>query len=83
MLNVSLRVLQIEDREQDGALMTRHLTQAGFDITTRRVETAESLKAALGSQEWDVALFDYSMPQLKRARRTANSAGVGSERSLL
>ena len=42
--------------------MTRHLTQAGYDITTRRVETAESLKAALGSQEWDVALCDYSMP---------------------
>jgi two-component system, cell cycle sensor histidine kinase and response regulator CckA len=64
MSKASLRVLQIEDREQDVALMARHLTQAGFDITTRRVETKESLKAALGSQEWDVALCDYSMPQL-------------------
>jgi two-component system cell cycle sensor histidine kinase/response regulator CckA len=64
MSKVSLRVLQIEDREQDVALMTRHLTQSGYDITTRRVETAESLKAALGSHEWDVALCDYSMPQL-------------------
>lgn len=44
--------------------MTRHLTEAGFDITTRQVATSESLKAALGSQEWDVVLCDYSMPHL-------------------
>ncbi len=62
MSNLSLRVLQIEDRAQDVALMTRHLTQAGYDLTTRQVESAESMKAALGSQEWDVALCDYSMP---------------------
>ncbi|MCM3871113.1 MAG: PAS domain S-box protein [Pyrinomonadaceae bacterium] len=64
MSNLSLRVLQIEDREQDVALMTRHLTQAGYDVSTLRVETAESLKAALGSQEWDIALCDFSMPHL-------------------
>jgi FixJ family two-component response regulator len=44
--------------------MTRHLTQAGYDVSTLRVETAESLKAALGSQEWDIALCDFSMPHL-------------------
>jgi CheY-like chemotaxis protein len=64
MSKVNLRVLQIEDREQDVVLMTRHLTQAGYDVSTLRVQTAESLKAALGSQEWDVAICDFSMPHL-------------------
>ena len=57
-----LRVLHIEDQEQDVALVTRHLTRAGYDLTIRRVETAESMKAALESEEWDVVLCDYSMP---------------------
>ncbi len=57
-----LRVLHVEDQEQDVALLTRHLTRAGYDLTTHRVETADSMKAALDSEEWDVVLCDYSMP---------------------
>jgi len=44
--------------------MTRHLTQAGFIINTRKVDTAEALRVALATEEWDVALCDYSMPHL-------------------
>jgi two-component system cell cycle sensor histidine kinase/response regulator CckA len=62
MSNMRLRVLHIEDDEQDVALMARHLSRAGYDPTTRRVETAESMKAALESEEWDLVLSDYSMP---------------------
>lgn len=43
-------------------MVTRHLTRAGYDLTMRRVETAESLKAALESEQWDVVLCTYSMP---------------------
>lgn len=59
-----LRVLYISDEEQDVELITRHLTRAGYDLTTRRVETADSLTAALESEAWDVALCDDSMANL-------------------
>lgn len=59
----TLRVLNVEDSERDMALITRHLKLAGFDPISDRVETAEALKAALESREWDVILCDYSMPQ--------------------
>lgn len=59
----TLRILHIEDSEQDMALITRHLKRAGYELISDRVETAESMKAALKSREWDVILCDYSMPQ--------------------
>src|SRR5258706_14975551 len=58
-----LRVLHIEDSEQDMALIARHLKRAGYDVISDRVETAETMTGALESREWDVILCDYSMPQ--------------------
>ncbi|HEY0321200.1 MAG TPA: response regulator [Pyrinomonadaceae bacterium] len=62
-MNKTLRVLNVEDQERDVALLTRHLSRAGYDLISERVETREAMKAALESQEWDVILCDYSMPQ--------------------
>ena len=59
----SLRVLNVEDSEKDMALLARHLQRAGYELVLDRVDTAEALKAALESREWDVILCDYSMPQ--------------------
>ena len=58
----TLRVLNVEDSEQDMALIARHLQRAGYDLISDRVETAVAMKAALESREWDVILCDYSMP---------------------
>src|ERR1700741_6878 len=62
MTNIRLRVLHVEDSEQDVKLLTRCLTRAGYDVNAKRVETADAMKSALESQEWDVILCDYSMP---------------------
>src|SRR5260370_28361071 len=59
----TLRVLNVEDSEQDMALLARHLKRADYDLVLDRVDTAETMKAALESREWDVVLCDYSMPQ--------------------
>src|SRR6266404_49567 len=59
----TLRVLNVEDSEHDMTLLARHLQQAGYDLLLDRVETAEEMKAALESREWDVILCNYSMPQ--------------------
>lgn len=58
----TLRVLHVEDSEQDVVLLTRHLSRAGYELISKRVDTAAAMRAALESGEWDVILCDYSMP---------------------
>src|SRR5258708_7137058 len=59
----TLRVLHVEDSEQDAALLAHHLTRAGYTLVSDRVETSADLLAVIQKQEWDVVLCDYSMPQ--------------------
>ena len=59
----NLRVLNVEDSEQDVALLVRHLTLAGYEVISDRVDTPAAMRAALETREWDVILCDYSMPQ--------------------
>lgn len=58
-----LRVLIVEDSEDDALLMVRALRQGGYDPTFERVETAEAMKAALEEKPWDAILVDYALPQ--------------------
>jgi diguanylate cyclase (GGDEF)-like protein len=58
-----LRVLLVEDSEDDAALVVRELTRGGYDVTYSRVDTAEALIAALEDARWDLATGDFSMPQ--------------------
>jgi PAS domain S-box-containing protein len=58
----TLRVLHVEDSERDAALLTRHLSRAGYELISERVEAPEAMRAALDRQECDVILCDYSMP---------------------
>ncbi len=57
-----LRVLHVEDSERDVALLTRHLSRAGYDPVYERVETPEAMRDALAAHEWDLILCDFSMP---------------------
>jgi CheY-like chemotaxis protein len=66
-----LRLLLIEDREDDAALVVRELSQAGYDVMSARVDTPEALTAALTRQPWDVAVADYTMPRFRGAAALA------------
>jgi PAS domain S-box-containing protein len=58
-----LRVLVIEDYEEDALLLRRHLTRAGYDVDFRRIETADALRDALAERKpWDLILADYTLP---------------------
>ena len=59
---IPLRVLIVEDSEDDGALIVRELRRGGYDVTFERVETATALEKACDSQEWDLVISDFSMP---------------------
>ena len=58
-----MRVLIIEDYEEDALLLQRHLARAGYAAEARRVETAEELTAALDEpRPWDLVIADYTLP---------------------
>ena len=59
----ALRVLLVEDSEDDAALVVRELSQGGYDVTSTRVDTADGLVAALEDHQWDLAIADFSMPR--------------------
>ncbi len=58
----ALHVLLIEDSEEDAELVVRELRRGGFAPTFRRVETRETMAAALEGEQWDIVISDYSMP---------------------
>ena len=57
-----LRVLIVEDSEDDALLAVRSLRKSGYDTTYERVETPEAMEDALRRRDWDIVLADYSMP---------------------
>jgi diguanylate cyclase (GGDEF)-like protein len=57
-----LRLLQVEDTEDDAVLVQLSLVRAGYDVLARRVESAESLRRELNGAEWDIVIADYTIP---------------------
>ncbi|MDB4897100.1 MAG: domain S-box [Firmicutes bacterium] len=91
-MTAALRLLNVEDSEDDALLLERHLSRAGYAVTMARVETAEAMISALAGAEWDVVVADYVLPRfsapaalaLVRERRPALpfilvSGAVGQE----
>jgi two-component system cell cycle sensor histidine kinase/response regulator CckA len=61
-MGIPLRVLMIEDSEDDAALAVRELKRAGYDIAFTRVDNPNALRSALSAEEWDIVVSDFSMP---------------------
>lgn len=61
-MNESLRVLLVEDSEDDARLILRELKVSGLRATFLRVDTAPEMEAALERETWDVVLSDHNMP---------------------
>jgi PAS domain S-box-containing protein len=57
-----LRVLIVEDSEDDAHLVLRALRRAGYEPDFERVESAASMRAALAARHWDLILCDYVIP---------------------
>jgi two-component system, NarL family, sensor histidine kinase UhpB len=61
-MGVSLRVLLVEDSENDALLLLRELRRGGYDPLWERVDTAADMEAALDERAWDLVVADHSMP---------------------
>ncbi|RPJ11655.1 MAG: response regulator, partial [Deltaproteobacteria bacterium] len=57
-----LRVLIVEDSEDDALLIVRELRKGGLDPAFERVESPKAMEERLRGQKWDIVLADYSMP---------------------
>jgi diguanylate cyclase (GGDEF)-like protein len=61
-MTTPLRVLLVEDSEDDAALILRELRKGGYEPDYRRVDTAETLEAALVRDSWDIVITDHNLP---------------------
>src|SRR5712692_8376534 len=59
-----LRVLIVEDSEDDALLLVDELERGGYQVAYQRVDTAEAMRRALHDECWDLVISDYSMPRL-------------------
>ena len=57
-----LRVLIVEDSEDDAILLLRELKRGGYDPIFERVDTPAAMIEVLEKQTWDLLISDYSMP---------------------
>jgi DNA-binding NtrC family response regulator len=62
-MGTSLRILLIEDSEDDTRLLLHQIEGNGYEISFERVETADAMRTALRRQPWDLVLCDFSLPR--------------------
>lgn len=58
-----LRILVIEDSENDAFLLLREIRRLGYKVESLRVETADAVRSELAKNNWDLIICDYSLPQ--------------------
>lgn len=59
---VDLKLLIIDDSEDDALILVREIQTGGFKCAWTRIETEKELLAQI-RDEWDFIVIDYSMPQ--------------------
>ncbi|MCC7496926.1 MAG: PAS domain S-box protein [Bryobacterales bacterium] len=57
-----LRVLLVEDCDDDAVLLVAALRRAGYQVTHSRIETAADLRLSVQVGRWDVVLCDHNLP---------------------
>lgn len=74
----NLRVLHLEDSDEDHALVLAYLRKGGIAGQVQRIETADELLLALNQSDWDLILSDYNLPGYSglAALETVRSLGV-------
>lgn len=57
-----LRVLLVEDSEEDALLVEMELVRYGFQTQCLRVDSLDDMQSALQDGSWDVVITDHNMP---------------------
>jgi len=77
-MNTTLRILNVEDSENDSFLIIHEIEKGGYVVECERIDTAETMKAALEEKKWDIILSDYRMPHFNgiEALTIVNNSGI-------
>ncbi|TFG34008.1 response regulator [Candidatus Thorarchaeota archaeon] len=63
-MSTKLRILLIEDSDDDALLLQRVIKRDGIDFEIEQVCTASEMIESLDNHHWDAVLCDYMMPEL-------------------
>lgn len=58
-----LRILLVEDSEDDARLIFAELLDRGLEIDGHRVDTEAEMRLALAGGRWDVVISDFNLPR--------------------
>lgn len=61
-MNIPLKVLVVEDSENDVELLNRYLIKSGYDVFFEQVVNEQKYISALNEKTWDIIIADYSLP---------------------
>ena len=82
MRGTPLRVLLVEDSQNDALLLLRELRRGGYEPVYERVDTPEGMEWALEEartrgRPWEVVLSDYYMPRFRGPEALNLLRGLG------
>jgi PAS domain S-box-containing protein len=77
-MGIFLRILIVEDSEDDTLLLLNLLKRNGYEVTHERVEKEDAMRFALQEKSWDIILCDYKMPGFDgmRALKVVSEMGI-------
>jgi signal transduction histidine kinase len=74
-----LRVLLVEDTDDDAELAIRELRRGGYEPIVTRVLVREDFKAALEADTWDVIISDHTLPAYGGLMALADLQATGKD----
>jgi PAS domain S-box-containing protein len=74
-----LRVLIVEDSENDALLLLRELRRSGYEPYYERVDNSKAMERALAGSAWDVIFSDYRMPRFGAPKALEAARAADSE----
>jgi signal transduction histidine kinase len=74
-----LKVLMVEDLEEDAVFVLRALRRGGYEPNFERVDTAEKMRAALQREQWELVLSDYHLPDFNALEALAVVKELGTD----
>ncbi len=60
-----IRILIVQDPKDDVQLILNPIQQEGFDLSYKRVDSADPMERALDRENWDLVITDYSVTGLR------------------